>query len=423
MTTTYQRFKYTEKGQAYLELDYRSAHRVPLSWWGASLIDIEATYGRGIRMYFSFSKFLLYVNALIALIALFTWCSYIKDMGPPFQWSYLFVSSYPIDSSLWIWTNVIVLMLCFLVGPIYYAWECSDAPIESRDVVDDTIHSGTTLRYQFGYIVGALFTVTYLALGAALLYGLILVQKVNPVLSIIVSVGFAGLVQTWNFLSYVISYLYILLTLRYFWNRYKVTEREHNLTWFAFRMSQSVKLIGYKIMLASSLYVLMAFILPCSTHGECEECVAITNSGVQFFLIILFDFLATLALQLCLPLVRQCCCADSADGPEFNIAENLLLLSYRQFILYIGVLVFPLLGTMIFCVNLVQYLLDRARLMRICRDTHYIPETPVLFLMGFMLNAAITATFTYPNGAMWILFFPRLLPTGFQNCTMVAGRL
>ena len=70
-------------------------------------------------------------------------------------------------------------------------------------------------------------------------------------------------------------------------------------------------------------------------------------------------------------------------------------------------------------VSILQYCIDKYRMLRICRDPQYIEEKLGLVIFVFIVINMIAATITYPNGALWILFLPKMLPQGFQNCTMV----
>jgi len=50
-----------------------------------------------------------------------------------------------------------------------------------------------------------------------------------------------------------------------------------------------------------------------------------------------------------------------------------------------------------------------------------LPETPGLFLLLFFGVVVVSAFFTYPNGALWMVFAPSLLPASFKNCSVVGA--
>ena len=122
--------------------------------------------------------------------------------------------------------------------------------------------------------------------------------------------------------------------------------------------------------------------------------------------------------------LRQCLGSSASDEelrPEFDLSEQFLQVLYRQFILYIGILVFPLIGILGVVGNLVEYPLDRLQLLRLCKEPHYIIDTHGSFLLIFLLIVGIVAFLMYPNGAFWVLFLPDFLPAGARNCTMAGA--
>merc|ERR1711991_95060 len=130
-------------------------------------------------------------------------------------------------------------------------------------------------------------------------------------------------------------------------------------------------------------------------------------------------------LQIFGPIVvrklRLCCGSKKSDEelrPEFDLSEQFLSVLYRQFILYVGILVFPLIGLRGVVGNLIEYPIDRLQLLRLCQDPHYIIDTHGTFLLIFLLLVGVVAFLMYPNGAFWVLFLPQYLPTNFQNCSM-----
>ena len=77
------------------------------------------------------------------------------------------------------------------------------------------------------------------------------------------------------------------------------------------------------------------------------------QAGIQFFLVAIIDIAVSLVLQLCLPLIVNRVAPDR-EKPEFNISEELLVLVHRQFISFIGVMVFPMLSIITLIGNLIQ---------------------------------------------------------------------
>jgi hypothetical protein len=87
------------------------------------------------------------------------------------------------------------------------------------------------------------------------------------------------------------------------------------------------------------------------------------QAGIQFFLVAITDIIVTVLLQLCVPLIVQRVWPDNPK-PEFNISEELLVLLHRQFISFIGVMVFPMLSVITLIGNLIQYPIALVRLLK-----------------------------------------------------------
>lgn len=388
---------YTKKGQHYR---LRSRGELCNDSNGTYSLDaIENRHGVGTRLYFCFLISVIISNVIIMIISVSSWISSVSKA--PFEWSSFFISGYTNSAAtVWFGTMSSILGVWFLFGPCYYCWERFLFHKKNDSTHQDLIEqNGQQTR---GVVVGFMIMCVFIGIGGGLLYGLVSAQAyvggtntVNGILmSICVSIGYVVVVQSWGFLSYL------------------VTDFERNQTWFAFRMSQAFKLITFKILMTTLLYLILALVLPVD-NSSC----AFYAAGIQFLITIFLDLIASIAVQIVVPLTYHRVKPD-AQKSEFNMAEELLIICHRQFILYIGVLVFPLLSILVVIGNIIQYPIDVIRLRYICEDSHIIEEQPGLFLFMFITLASVAALLTYPNGALWVLFLPHNLPIGFHNCSI-----
>jgi hypothetical protein len=413
--------RFTEKGQLYYEQTSADRNVTSLKTL-ASLGDIEQRYGIGTRLYFSFLLWTILCNAVLAILGIVSWSLFLRDLQDrQFSWGDFFTSAYhPESDNYWFICGVLAFVVWWMVGPIYYLWERHfkrDAYPRRRKITAEEQQITENVGKRPDYFFSTMFSISYLAMSSLLLYGLIHAQnyvivtygsdtavvdgaplRVGTAMTLVVALGFAICHMSWGHVSY------------------QVTRSENNPTWFLFRMSQALKLIGFKILLSTIMYVMLVFVIAAEDNSV-KSC-NLQFAGVNFFLVLVIDVILTFSLQTLWPLLAL---RFGLRRPEFNIAEDLLQILFRQFIVYIGFFAFPLIGLLGFLANLAEYFVDRYRLAQICQDPHYLPEKPGGFLLIFTLVVAGAAFITYPNGALWMLFLPQLLPSSLQNCTVVGA--
>lgn len=417
--------RYTAKGQKYVERDelhhfVSGSHKISLA--SANAESLELHYGAGIRLYFTYMKFAIVWNALLAIAGIVSWAAASKKNSSE-GWSALFVSSYA-DSTVWLPTNSILFAGWWLFGFLYWSWEkfiFVDAPVAvihlsppDSDVIQENVDQSSR------HYLGIFCTLGALIIAGAVFYGLLVAQRLVGTETNTSASGTSETSETINIaMGIPLSLSFVICTAIWDTLSYTVTECERCKTWGAFRMSQAVKLIGFKIFASMVMYVLIPFVLVTPQSANC----IIESAGTNFFVIVMIDtFLVMIFVNSLLPViirrgVRHFFGKEMAL-PEFNVSDHLLQLIYRQFIIYVGFIVFPLIGVLGLFAICLQYFVDKVQLLHLCQDTHYVREHPGIFLLGFSLFAAATATVAYPNGALWMLYLPHLLPLDLQNCTV-----
>lgn len=438
--------RHTHKGQAYLT---GGADRA------LSERHVERRHGPGIRLYFSFLKFVAATNAIIAACGAISWALYLVDASSSsFGWSSLFVGSYIRGASepYWVATNVIVFVCAFALGPAYFAWErryCFRSQVaatfENEDAAhqneEDDVIADNTWKLGPTYELSLFATCAAIASASLLIYVLVVAQR--HAIEVYANVGGGGGVAALTGLS-VATLMSLPVTLALvvsnaLWTvaSYHVTDMEDNKTWGAYRKSQAVKLIAFKLITVSIFYTLVSVMLGnLDTRSGQQVACLFVSSGTNFAFMFLFDFLGgMLGVELALPLAarwvkerwgRQQAWVNSSKfrritHPEFNIAQELLQVMYRQFLLYIGFLMFPMLGVVCAAMTAAQYHIDRYKLRHICENPHYLNQTLGKFMLGYCSLIFAVATLSYPNGFLWIVFVPGALPSGYQNCSMTGA--
>lgn len=406
--------KRTENGQPYIERPIaRSISRRQTS----SLYLIEMQYGPGIRLYFSFLKFIVGFNGILALCGLISWVFFLHSKTTPFSLGDFFVFNYvrPQSDTYWFWTNVIAFFSWFVLGPAYMIYEKKrsaphplvflESSSSSSHPESDIIHANT--NKETNYFLSICLTLTCFSLTNVLVYGLIYAQQ-QIALQPPAFESFHGISPS-VLMSLVVT---LALTLcNSFWNRvsFHVTHLEANKTWGRFKISQAAKLIGVKMGTTTIMFVLIAIMLGDENDG------CLMGATNFFFNVIIDTFVMTIGFQIIVPSCFR------TSKPEFNIANQLLGVVFRQFMVYIGLFVFPLMGVLGLVSSIIDYHADKFRLLHICRDPHFVTENPGYFLLAFMTLAGLCAMVTYPNGGLWMLFIPQYLPPSYQNCSIVGA--
>ena len=166
--------------------------------------------------------------------------------------------------------------------------------------------------------------------------------------------------------------------------------------------------------------------------------------------------------------------ANDQSKPDFNLAEEYLELLYRQYIIYMGSMTFPMITMVGFLGNILEFFLDkyaatlclffffffffffvvvascddganphpppfnaltlvsfepnrppttrdRYRMLYICRKRPKVDAHMKKFLTFFLVVSALFSIFTFPYGAMWVLGAKSFGPLELSNCEFFAG--
>lgn len=396
---------YSESGQRYIVRP--TSRELASHASNSNLESIEKFYGAGTRLYFVFLIYSIIINIFFGILCIFPWIIHVDKYVLSFEFDDLFVSNYsPEILIIWKPTMFIFFIFWIISAFPYMIWEhfrfyklsnTNEIPkTKSADYIWGIMFSGAYLIVVWGILTGLVYAQKYVSehYEDFIILG---IASVSLAMSIPPAIFFVISCYVWDTLS-----LYITMI-------------EENRTWFKFKISRCLKLIIFKVATATFLYSISAKLLPSNT------CL-IPNSGVSLTVVLLIDsllvstFLKTI-IPFLMPRILARCGRVVHQKPEFDIAEHLLQIIYKQYIVFIGSLVFPFIGFINALCLLLQYQIDKIQLYRICEDPQYVNERYGIFTMVFIIITAVLAFFTFPNGAFWLLFIPKMLPSGYTNCT------
>lgn len=384
--------------------------RLPLS---VSMDEIEKRYGMGIRLYFDFLKFIMISNAFLTVIAFAHWITYLaqRPTSVEITLSDLWVSSYP--SSLrntWLGLNILGIIFWFLFGPIYFmyiklrlqklATPDHDNPYAfsgmGLDDIKDNIRYTSTQRFTRRIGVYS-FSLLLLCISGGITFGI--QYSINTV---------SGSSKLW--ISFVVTGAVIIVNLVFVQIAGRLTAFEKHRTWSQYRKHEGFKILTFRIVNVIAMYIGLQF----SFVNEERGCPCfLEDSGFRFFTLILTDLVVMNIVELAVPTIRVALTkrvnclrgkgGDEASKPEFDVATEYLELFYRQFIIYLGMMVFPGVTLLGLIANIVEYPLDKYRMLRICQKPKRLDLSMKRFLVFYLVIIAVVALLCWPQGTIWVL--------------------
>eukprot|EP01133_Synstelium_polycarpum_P007744 gene7744-9075_t len=388
---------------------------------GCSINDIESKFGIGIYLYFDFLRFCIFINAVLlagVLVNLVPHLYYETSAGAFKGYSIrdaVFVTinlaSYVARETrlLYYWSTFGCIVLSFLMGPIY-AWRInryfrkrSLLDFEDGFEHDDEIKENITVSHGsrlFRYLVSN--TIFVLLIGLSAVCTIFVLKTVNDY-KIMTNILTTSLVSAVIIRVINVIYEFICLYLTHF---------EKHRTWTNFRNHNTLKLFVFKVINVLVLYLLRDKIFRGLTNETIIEGCPLIDVGSQFLFILVLDLtiqnIWEIIYSLALARIGKFIGKHGKKSteyykPEFDLADEYIEILYRQFIVYLGLSIYPLVTVFGILCNFVEIYVDKYRLLRICRRPHRIQGSMKKFLTFYLLIVAVVSVASYPYGSGWVL--------------------
>lgn len=421
----------------------------------ASHDEIEFKYGAGNRLYFNLLIFVIMTNAIIGLVGIVEWSIYLADplrvpINGIFDWKDFFVSEFlrGRQSKAWFWCSTVMMILYLLLGFSYGIWErfvfrrrpkehlmyVMKNPEQITDAIPVNIAMPRRQRYMWR-VVSITCAVACFAAATGILYGIIVGENllIRATFTNRTSLSRATLTSLVSILSGIALAILMLI-----WNPVcaLLTRLERHKSWSRFRISMAAKLIGFRMMCLVVLFVLQAKVLV--QYQPNDDCLFL-DGGTKMTTILIVDILLMNLISLLQALLSvrvkrfiytrrpqwkpEECDLDDEETlkSEFNLSDELLQIIYRQFVTYIGSMVFPLIAFICLLGAVFEYFFSRWLMLRLTQRPKYIEDALGVFLFVWLMIIAVCAFLFYPIGPLWILYLPQLLPVAYRNCSMVGA--
>jgi len=213
-----------------------------------------------------------------------------------------------------------------------------------------------------------------------------------------------------------------------------LTGLEKHRTWSKYRKHNCLKLISFKMVNLLSLYAAneVALVSNQNITGTGDNICFYHTTGSKFLVMILVDIAVFNGVGFGIPLVqaflrnhipsmKKTTGSDDSLKPEFDIAQEYLEIFYRQFIIYLGMTVFPALAVLGFIANIIEYPLHRLRMLRVCQRPKRLDLSMKRFLLFWLIIIALAATFAPPQGAFWVMWVSKDFRSIFNCCEVLTG--
>jgi len=394
-------------------------------------------FGVGIYLYFDYMVFLMLTNVVLLVLGVISFAIHAKEdswdglTNPPYQYGKFAFFFY--DATIWhnakkpwLWINIAAAICWFLFGPIYSVRirryfkkralenEVDIGEINLDDYIDveDYIkenehisHQGRICRIAIGYII----FVIVLAISSIATFFLVVLSTSKRVQaldtsSVLVSAIIAVFMTAVNMV----------------WERVCVmlTKLEGHATWTKFRQHNTLKFFLFKMLNVLTMYasrILVPRICPHipSVREFCNNAACLTSTvGVQLLFLLVFDLTAKNAWEIFSGWAKTRITkrkgmtgkgSNDSVRPEFDLAEEYLELIYRQFIIYLAFAIIPLVPILGLLANVVEYRVDKYRLLRICQQPRGLQGSMRNFLTFFLFATAAVALASPPYGMAFVL--------------------
>jgi hypothetical protein len=201
-----------------------------------------------------------------------------------------------------------------------------------------------------------------------------------------------------------------------------LTELECHKRWSAYRAHRLFKLMTFRWCNIFALFALRYY-----ADVAWFTCMS-SRLAYQLLIFIVLDISLSNALEVVLALIMRCCLSwggpsnrksNEEQKPEFELTDEYFEVVYRQYVMYMGISVFPMITLLTVLANIIEYPLDKWRLITLCSKPKGYMAGGRIRIAQFLFIAALAALITFPLGAVW--FGPPLGPYICWPCTSYSG--
>jgi len=390
-----------------------------------SMEALEKQYGPDIVIYFKFIIFITLSNLILFFLGLISTISFMSDQGSSFEASSgFFVSQYTHKQrEAWRASSVLAIIASFLFAAAWHRYTRSTRDIRDiddsgEDIIEANIRVPSHSRY-LRRIVSIICFCLVLGCSMAIAYGFAEAQYItehNPDqaaiqgFSFVVSMG----ISFTNFMMFHVA-------------RY-LTDFEKRTTHTAVRNYNALKLIILRVVNVW-MFLLAKFLVQKKRRGNAtaDTVCYLDFVGRQYFSLIILELTVSNIIEVGVPILgrriraKYSKGADIASRGEFDVSVEYLELVYRQYIVYVAFNSFPMISFLAIITNIVEFYLDRFRLIHLMKVTGRMQAHRMTqFLVFFLTLVALLALLSFPSGSAFTINAHQSDYDGFwANCDVM----
>uniref|UniRef100_A0A7S3YPN1 Anoctamin transmembrane domain-containing protein n=2 Tax=Lotharella globosa TaxID=91324 RepID=A0A7S3YPN1_9EUKA len=406
---------------------------------------MEHGLGQGVMWYFKFGQFIIWYNLILCLVALI---SFIPSVVTGPEWDgaatrfpgVFYLSTYPASVYPAFVLCVTIMLICtFGLGPAYryYVIQWIRKQREARDKaaaggqdvkwIEDEFE-GRYGREQFDYVDDTAVDRIEYDFEITTRYSRCGVFQSTVIMALIL--GASGVITFYmqratrqaggnsvasfcialfvSFMAYLWEYICNILTRLEYWAY-----------WSDYWKSTCIKVLLFKILNIFTVFLVKRIEFQSdNADGACQ----LEDLANQFLLLIALNTLATVANLLYVLVFTSPDDERSVDGyREFILSQEYVELVYRMFLLHLGFLVAPMIVIFGLLANLMEYWIDKYRLLRVCHKPKVTSSTFRGVLAFYFFLSALFVLASFPNGAIFILDGSFGL-SGDETCFIYQGK-
>eukprot|EP00802_Teleaulax_amphioxeia_P006001 Tamp_06005.p1 GENE.Tamp_06005~~Tamp_06005.p1 ORF type:complete len:734 (-),score=146.39 Tamp_06005:608-2809(-) len=390
-------------------------------------------FGPQITQYFNFLYFVIFTNLLFFGIALISFVPHalktnkmLETVGSGFLQSgtrtsdldLLFLASYqPSSDGTWYAMLALASLLSFLAGPLYLIASTfifkdyigateREIPPEFNEIEENSareVKDGYLRRLLMNYPI----FIFCCFLPGVIMY-LVLFQMFYAVVQTSYNEGQKGGGGTFVeaaplIITLVPSAIVSISNIAFGMVVNMLNNWDKHPTWDKFRHHRMAKVLIFRI-------INIMFLFTFKFYSDMPFYTCITQRiSFQVFTFVLMDITINNFVEMFLPGILSTLFGKKGDGegeeaeekPEFELSEEYFEITYRQFIMYMGVSVFPMITGITLLCNIVEILVDRYRLIKVCAKPKGMVPGGRRHLFVQLLVAAVCGLVAFPCGGIW----------------------
>jgi len=425
------RYKHDKHDNAVLKPPKDSEDEEPpkaLSFFMWRFRKMTENYGTGMFLYFDFVRFISLVNLVLALLGLVSFVPHcvIDEWRAKDAFNNLYISTFSTDIfPYWVASSCVMIIVMFCVGPLYggrvtlYFKMRKEKDTQStlagteRDIIKKNRDVHFCNRWSRVFLSYIIFVILLFLSGVAEFF-IVIIEEI-----------FAG--------SYVSAFTLAIFVwvINWFWRRIAawMSKHEKHKTHSSKRFHYGLKAMLFRVCSIVVLWITRFFVWEAygdkiqtapylsdiTDNGGHGHACGLESTGNLFVIMVIAEIVISIFVEFFQVLIhylrkRFGILKKKYEGhharcwPEFDVTEQYIEVLYRQFLIYVGFTIVPILPLIGLIGNEIKYFFDKFHLTKMSKRPHNRLEGSNRgVIVFFLLLLSFFALAMFPIGQVWVL--------------------